>query len=89
MATAPRCPSLLQINTGVWLERLSREAGDRLGGPAGDRVMARVLDLFVRQPAEARHRQALMGIRSCRRGRSHGCAVSTIISPRQESNTRQ
>jgi hypothetical protein len=27
MATAPRYPTLLQINTRVWLERLSREAG--------------------------------------------------------------
>ena len=30
MATAPSYPSLLQINTRVWLERLSREAGRRI-----------------------------------------------------------
>ena len=30
MATAPRYPSLFQINTRVWLERLSREAGRRI-----------------------------------------------------------
>jgi len=30
MATAPSYPSLLQINTRVWLERLSREAGRRV-----------------------------------------------------------
>jgi hypothetical protein len=27
MATMPRYPSLFQINTRVWLQRLSREAG--------------------------------------------------------------
>ena len=30
MATVPRYPSLFQLNTRVWLERLSREAGKRL-----------------------------------------------------------
>jgi len=30
MATMPRYPSLFQINTRVWLERLSREAGKRV-----------------------------------------------------------
>jgi glycosidase len=30
MAAAPRYPSLFQINTRVWLERLSREAGRRI-----------------------------------------------------------
>src|SRR5882724_9649896 len=30
MAAAPRYPSLLQINTRVWLQRLSREAGRRI-----------------------------------------------------------
>ena len=29
MATTPRYPSLFQINTRVWLQRLSREAGKR------------------------------------------------------------
>src|SRR5258707_13465099 len=30
MGTMPRCPSLFQINTRVWLQRLSREAGKRV-----------------------------------------------------------
>ena len=30
MATMPRYPSLFQINTRVWLQRLSREAGRRI-----------------------------------------------------------
>ena len=30
MATIPRYPSLFQINTRVWLQRLSREAGKRI-----------------------------------------------------------
>ena len=30
MATVPRYPSLFQINTRVWLQRLSREAGKRI-----------------------------------------------------------
>src|SRR2546429_4026214 len=30
MVTVPRYPSLFQINTRVWLERLSREAGKRV-----------------------------------------------------------
>ena len=30
MATAPRYPTLYQINTRVWLNRLSREAGKRV-----------------------------------------------------------
>ena len=30
MATVPRYPSLFQINTRVWLQRLSREAGKRV-----------------------------------------------------------
>jgi glycosidase len=30
MATVPRYPSLFQLNTRVWLERLSREAGKRV-----------------------------------------------------------
>src|SRR5271157_1042611 len=30
MATAPRYPSLFQINTRVWLRRLSREAGRQI-----------------------------------------------------------
>jgi hypothetical protein len=30
MAATPRYPSLFQINTRVWLERLSREAGRRI-----------------------------------------------------------
>src|SRR5271155_818808 len=30
MAATPRYPSLFQINTRVWLERLSRQAGRRL-----------------------------------------------------------
>src|ERR1700730_3774450 len=30
MATIPRYPSLFQINTRVWLQRLSREAGKRV-----------------------------------------------------------
>ena len=30
MATAPRYPTLFQINTRVWLQRLSREAGKRV-----------------------------------------------------------
>ena len=30
MANMPRYPSLFQINTRVWLQRLSREAGRRI-----------------------------------------------------------
>jgi hypothetical protein len=30
MVTAPRYPSLYQINTRVWLNRLSRKAGKRI-----------------------------------------------------------
>ena len=30
MGTMPRYPSLFQINTRVWLQRLSREAGKRV-----------------------------------------------------------
>ena len=30
MATTPRYPALFQINTRVWLNRLSREAGKRI-----------------------------------------------------------
>jgi glycosidase len=30
MATVPRYPSLFQINTRVWLQRLSRDAGERI-----------------------------------------------------------
>ena len=30
MATSPRYPSLFQINTRVWLQRLSREAGRQI-----------------------------------------------------------
>ena len=30
MATSPRYPSLFQINTRVWLQRLSHEAGRQI-----------------------------------------------------------
>jgi hypothetical protein len=72
MTTTPRYPSLFQINSRVWLERLSREAGRRItladiDDTTIDRFAEQGFDWVWRPRSSCRLRLAVVGSATTRR----------------------